>query len=127
MPKRGHSEERIVTVLRQAEAGEKVSEIGRRVGISEATYYAWTRRCKTRSRSWRTFVSITIANVRCVLLEGTRSKTGVGMALARLVNDPEGAIAGLKSQFTNHSMKTLLRTHIERDLQRLDQHVQAFT
>ena len=31
-----------------------------------------------------------------------------------------------KSQFTNDSMKKLLRTHIERDLQRLDQHVQAF-
>ena len=62
----------------------------------------------------------------CVLLEGARSKTGVGTALARLLHDPEGAIAELKSQFTNDSMKTLLRTHIERDLQRLDQHVQAF-
>jgi type IV secretion system protein VirB4 len=63
----------------------------------------------------------------CVLLEGTRSKTGVGTALARVVTDPESAIAELKSQFSNHAMKTLLRTHIERDLQRLDQHVQAFT
>ena len=63
----------------------------------------------------------------CVLLEGTRSKTGVGTALARFLTDPEGAIAELKSQFSNHAMKTLLRTHIERDLQRLDQHVQAFT
>ena len=62
----------------------------------------------------------------CILLEGARSKTGVGTALARLLRDPEGAIAELKSQFTNDSMKTLLRTHIERDLQRLDQHVQAF-
>ena len=43
-----------------------------------------------------------------------------------LLRDPEGAIGELKSQFTNDSMKTLLRTHIERDLQRLDQHVQAF-
>jgi hypothetical protein len=62
----------------------------------------------------------------CILLEGARSKTGVGAALARLLRDPEGAIAELKSQFTNDSMKKLLRTHIERDLQRLDQHVQAF-
>src|SRR6202034_1631945 len=38
----------------------------------------------------------------------------------------EGAIAELKSQFTNDSMKTLLGTHIERDLRRLDQQVQAF-
>src|SRR3989442_1620974 len=62
----------------------------------------------------------------CVLLEGARSKTGVGTALARLIRDPEGAITELKSQFTNDSMKTLLRTHIEHDLRRLDQHVQAF-
>jgi len=62
----------------------------------------------------------------CILLEGARSKTGVGTALARLLRDPEGAIAELKSQFTNDSAKKLLRTHIERDLQRLDQHVRAF-
>ena len=62
----------------------------------------------------------------CILLEGSRSKTGVGTALARLLRDPEGAIAELKSQFTNDNIKTLLRAHIERDLQRLDQHVQAF-
>jgi hypothetical protein len=43
------------------------------------------------------------------------------------VNDAEGTIAELKSQFTNHTMKTLLRTHIARDFQRLDQYVQAFT
>jgi type IV secretory pathway VirB4 component len=63
----------------------------------------------------------------CILLEGTRSKTGAGTALARLLRDPEGAIAELKSQFTNDNIKTLLRTHIERDRQRLDQHVRAFT
>src|SRR5258708_2526416 len=62
----------------------------------------------------------------CILLEGSRSKTGVGTALARLLRDPEGAIAELKSQFTSDNIKTLLRTHIERDLQRIDQHVQAF-
>src|ERR1700674_3797721 len=62
----------------------------------------------------------------CILLEGARSKTGVGTALALLLRDPGGALAELKSHFTNDSMKKLLRTHIERDLQRLDQHVQAF-
>ena len=30
-------------VLRQVEAGEKVAEICRKVGISEATYYAWKK------------------------------------------------------------------------------------
>ena len=62
----------------------------------------------------------------CILLEGTRAKTGVGTALARLLRDPEGAIAELKSQFTNDNIKTLLCTHIERDRQRLEQHVRAF-
>src|SRR6204780_213277 len=62
----------------------------------------------------------------CILLEGSRSKTGVATALARLLHDPEGAIVELKSQFTNDNMKTLLRAHIERDIARLDQQVQAF-
>jgi type IV secretory pathway VirB2 component (pilin) len=50
-----------------------------------------------------------------------------GTAIARLFRDPEGAVGELKSQFANDSMKTLLLTHIERELQRLDQHVQGFT
>jgi hypothetical protein len=62
----------------------------------------------------------------CILLEGARSKTGVGAALARLLRDPGGAVAELKAQFTNDNMKTLLRAHIERDVRRLDQQVQAF-
>jgi type IV secretion system protein VirB4 len=50
----------------------------------------------------------------------------VGAAIARILRDPAGAVGELKVQFTNDSMKTLLRTHIERDLRRLDQSVQAF-
>jgi putative transposase len=44
MPKKAHSEEQIVTVLRQGETGEKVADICRKVGISEGTYYAWKKR-----------------------------------------------------------------------------------
>jgi len=62
----------------------------------------------------------------CILLEGARSKTGISTALARLLRDPEGAIGELRAQFTNDNMKTLLRSHIEHDVRRLDQHVQAF-
>ena len=43
MPKKAHTEEQIVAVLRQGEAGEKVADICRRVGISEATYYVWNK------------------------------------------------------------------------------------
>ena len=49
----------------------------------------------------------------CILLEGPRSKTGVGAALTRLFHDPSGGVGELKAQFTNDSMKTLLRTQIE--------------
>jgi type IV secretory pathway VirB4 component len=62
----------------------------------------------------------------CILIEGARSKTGVGAALARFLRDPAGAVGELRVQFTSDSMKTLLRTHIDCDLQRLDQHVQTF-
>jgi putative transposase len=44
MPKRGHTEEKIVAVLRQVESGERVADICRKVGISEATYYTWKKR-----------------------------------------------------------------------------------
>ena len=43
MPKRAHTEEQIVAVLRQGEAGEKVADICRKVGISEGTYYLWKK------------------------------------------------------------------------------------
>src|SRR6202521_4035010 len=62
----------------------------------------------------------------CILLEGARSKAGVGAAFSRLFRDPAGALSELKAQFTNDNMKTLLRSQIDRDVARLDQHVQAF-
>jgi len=62
-----------------------------------------------------------------IVLEGARSKTGLSTALARLFRDPTGAVAELKAQFINDSMKTLLRSHIEQDIARLEQRVQAFT
>src|ERR1700689_3304172 len=61
-----------------------------------------------------------------IVLEGSRSKTGVGAALAQLLRDPAGGIAELKAQFTNDAMKVLLRSHIEQDLGRLDQRVRTF-
>lgn len=62
-----------------------------------------------------------------VLLEGARSKRGIGTAIARLFSDPSGAIGELQAQFSNNSVKTLLRLQIEADLAKLDQRVQAFT
>ncbi|HUZ97465.1 MAG TPA: DUF87 domain-containing protein [Edaphobacter sp.] len=62
----------------------------------------------------------------CVLLEGARSKTGIGAAFAQLIRDPAGAIDELKTQFSSEAMKTLLRSQIEHDLARLEQRVQGF-
>jgi putative transposase len=38
------SEEKIIAVLKQAEAGVKVAELVRKLGISEATFYNWKAR-----------------------------------------------------------------------------------
>src|SRR5207245_4706857 len=35
------SEEQIITILKEAEAGAKVSQLCRRHGISDATFYTW--------------------------------------------------------------------------------------
>lgn len=61
-----------------------------------------------------------------ILLEGARSKTGIGTGIARLVTDPAGGFAELRSQFSNKSMKVLLRSQIQRDSALLHQRVQAF-
>ena len=41
MKKKRFTEEQIITALKEHEAGAKVADIIRRVGISEATFYNW--------------------------------------------------------------------------------------
>lgn len=43
MPKKGHSEEQIIAALKQYEGGEKTADICRKLGISQATLYAWKK------------------------------------------------------------------------------------
>ena len=38
------SQEQIVMALRQAESGTRVTEICRKLGVSEATFYRWKKR-----------------------------------------------------------------------------------
>ena len=44
MPRRGRTEEQIMTALRQAEAGKKVSDVCRELGVSQQAFYSWKRR-----------------------------------------------------------------------------------
>ena len=44
MKKSKFTEERIAFALRQADAGTKVEEVCRQLGISQATFYAWRKK-----------------------------------------------------------------------------------
>ena len=44
MAQRGHSEEEILRVLREAESGETVVEVCRKHGISQQTFYLWKKK-----------------------------------------------------------------------------------
>lgn len=44
MAKRGHSEEEILRVLREAESGDSVVEVCRQHGISQQTFYLWKKK-----------------------------------------------------------------------------------
>jgi putative transposase len=44
MKRQRHSEEQIIAVLKEAQAGAKVDEVCRRHGISQPTYYKWKQR-----------------------------------------------------------------------------------
>lgn len=61
-----------------------------------------------------------------IVIEGTRSKTGIAAALARIPQDPNGGFQELKAQFSNDKRKFLLREQIEADLLRLEQRVHSF-
>ena len=41
MVRKKYTEEQIIAVLREGEAGAKVSDLSRKYGISDATYYNW--------------------------------------------------------------------------------------
>jgi putative transposase len=43
MSKKGHSEEQIIAALKQYESGEKVADICRKLGVSQASFYTWKK------------------------------------------------------------------------------------
>lgn len=44
MGKRGHSEEEILRVLREAESGDTLAEVCRKHGISQQSFYLWKKK-----------------------------------------------------------------------------------
>ena len=44
MPRKGRTNEEIIHALHQVEGGEKVTEVCRRLGVSEQTFYRWKRK-----------------------------------------------------------------------------------
>ena len=49
MPRKGRSNEEIVHALGQVDAGEKVTEVCRRLGVSEQTFYRWKKQFAGRA------------------------------------------------------------------------------
>ena len=43
MPRKGRSNEAILTALRQVGSGEKVPDVCRRLGVSEQSFYRWKK------------------------------------------------------------------------------------
>jgi putative transposase len=44
MKKSKYTEEQIAYALREAETGTKVSEVCRKIGVAEATFYNWKKK-----------------------------------------------------------------------------------
>jgi putative transposase len=44
MARKSHSEEQIVYAIRQVEAGKKVTDVCREMGVSAQAFYSWKRR-----------------------------------------------------------------------------------
>lgn len=44
MARKGHTEEQIMQALRQAEAGKRVGDVCRELGVSQQAFYSWKRR-----------------------------------------------------------------------------------
>ena len=81
MKKKRFSEEQIIAVLKEAEAGAKVMDLCRKHGISDATFYNWKAK----------YAGMTVAELRRLReLEAENAK------LKRIVADQQLDISALK-------------------------------
>ena len=54
MVRKKYTEEQIIAILKEGEAGAKIGELCRKYGISDATYYNWKRK----------YAGMTVSDVR---------------------------------------------------------------
>jgi Transposase. len=85
--KKRFTEEQIIGVLKEAEAGMKVAEVCRKYGISDATYYNWKAK----------FGGMTVSDAqRLKILEAENGKLKRLLAEAMLDNTALKDIVGRK-------------------------------
>ena len=87
MVRKKYTEEQIIAVLREGEAGTKIGELCRKYGISDATYYNWKRK----------YAGMTVSDVR--RLKGLEEEN---RRLKQIVGEQALDIRALK----NYSQKT---------------------
>lgn len=87
MKKKRFTDEQIIAVLKEGEAGSKVSELCRKHGISDATYYNWKAK----------FAGMTVAETqRLKVLEAENTKLKKLLAESMLDNAALKDIVGRK-------------------------------
>ena len=94
MPRKGHTEEKIVYALRQVQAGKKVSEVCREMGVSPQAFYSW----KPGTPGWVDATG---------LLEKSWPSLDLGLYCAYELNAAEGRLpeSRVRENFTYGSMR----------------------
>jgi putative transposase len=76
MKRKRHTEEQIIAILKEHEAGMKTADLCRKHGISEASFYNWKAKYGGRSPDW---LKMKNANAPAVKREAEQDGRGRGV------------------------------------------------